>query len=294
MNDGYAYREIVGPASAGRTVLDHLAALYRHSTEAEWRARIEGGEVVLEGRVAAPGDRVRPGDVLVWHRPPWEEPAAPLGTAVLYEDAHLLAVAKPSGLPTLPGAGFLEHTLLHLVRRRDPEASPTHRLGRGTSGLVLFARTAEAARVLRARWKDDVVKTYRALCQGVPKRAAFDVDARIGPVPHRRLGTVHAASPAGKRSESRVRVLEVRGDTSLVEVDIVTGRPHQIRIHLAAAGHPLVGDPLYEAGGVPRPDALPGDLGYLLHSMRLVFPHPATGAATTLECAPPPVLRLGG
>jgi 23S rRNA pseudouridine1911/1915/1917 synthase len=79
----------------------------------------------------------------------------------------------------------------------------------------------------------------------------------------------------------------------VVAVRLGTGRPHQIRIHLAAAGHPLVGDPLYGPGGVPRPGgcALPGDGGYRLHADRIVFPHPASGARVVVDCAPPPVLR---
>jgi 23S rRNA pseudouridine1911/1915/1917 synthase len=89
-----------------------------------------------------------------------------------------------------------------------------------------------------------------------------------------------------------VRVLETRGDRTLVAVSIPTGRPHQIRIHLAAAGHPLVGDPLYVGGGVPAADpALPGEGGYRLHAHRLGLLHPATGRRLQLECPPPPELR---
>jgi len=103
----------------------------------------------------------------------------------------------------------------------------------------------------------------------------------------------HAACREGKSSTSRVRVLERRTAVSLVEVTIATGRPHQIRIHLAAAGHPLVGDPLYGAGGVPREGTqmLPGDLGYLLHAERLGFLHPVTGAPLGIEAPPPLALR---
>jgi 23S rRNA pseudouridine1911/1915/1917 synthase len=214
---------------------------------------------------------------------------------VLHEDGALLAVAKPSGLPTLPGGGYLDHTLLSLVRERYPGATPMHRLGRGTSGIVLFALTARASRVIAKEWRERrVTKIYRALVEGSPERDAFPVESRIGRVPHPSLGTVHAARPDGLPSRSDVRVLERRGATSLVDVRIETGRPHQVRIHLAACGHPLAGDPLYAAGGGLRGEgaALPGDTGYLLHAMRLALSHPETGRMFEVECRPPNALRL--
>jgi 23S rRNA pseudouridine1911/1915/1917 synthase len=293
VNAGFVYREEVGPEAAGRTVLAWLSRRYRHSSEATWRARIADGEVRLDGDVALGMDVLRPGQTLVWQRPPWEEPAVPLGFAVLHRDAHLLAVAKPRGLPAVPNGGFLEHTLLFRVRRQYPESVPMHRLGRGTSGLVLFARTDGARRAVAAEWRAGrVEKEYRALVTGMPALEAFTVDAPIGLVPHPRLGQVHAVSPDGRPAVSHVRVLAARDGQAVVAVTIPTGRPHQIRIHLAAAGYPLVGDPLYVAGGVPGPDpALPGEGGYRLHAHRLALAHPATGHRIELECAPPPELR---
>ena len=291
-NRGYAYRERISHRAAGRTVLAHLGT-FGHTGEEAWRSHLAEGRVTLDGEVPDPEAVLGLGQELIWSRPPWEEPAAPLSTAILFEDAHLVAVAKPSGLPTLPGANFLEHTLLALVRRRHPEASPLHRLGRGTSGLVLFART-EAARAALARSfrEHDLRKIYRALATGHPAAEAFTLETPIGAVPHALLGTVHAASPEGRPSRSEAAVLQRRGDgTSLMEVTIHTGRPHQIRIHLAAAGHPLVGDPLYLPGGHARADAVPGDLGYHLHALRLEGVNPLTGEAFRLFCQAPPELR---
>ena len=297
-NQGWTHREQVGPDGVGRTVLDHLAVRFPRADAEEWARRITEGQVHLDGVLALPEQRLRAGQSLAWARPPWIEPEVPLCTAVLYEDEDLLAVAKPDGLPTLPGGGeFLEHTLLALVRRRAPEASPMHRLGRSTSGIVLFARTAEANRRVQEAFRSHRLrKVYRALCTGYPALDAFDVDAPIGEVPHPLLDTVHGANPDGRPSHSRVWVLERREGCSLVEVEIETGRPHQIRIHLACAGHPLLGDPLYGPGGRPRPGttALPGDPGYRLHALRLDLAQPRTGQPLSILCAPPPVLRRRG
>ena len=292
VNRGFDYRERIGADGEGRSVLEYLSARYAHSAPAVWRERIASGEVTVDGAPAAPDARLAAGARLVWRRPPWEEPPVPLAFAVLHRDEHLLAVAKPRGLPTVPNGGYLEHTLLHAVRRVHPEATPMHRLGRGTSGVVLFARTADARRTVAAAWRAGAVeKEYRALVEGVPDRTAFAVETPIGPVSHPLLGRIHAADAHGKPSRSDVRVLAARGRGALVAVTIATGRPHQIRIHLAAAGHPLAGDPLYVAGGAPRPDVLPGAGGYRLHALRLSLDHPSSGRRITLLCAPPPELR---
>jgi 23S rRNA pseudouridine1911/1915/1917 synthase len=294
LNQGFTYTEIIDHRGEGRPLLDYLTDRYGHTPKSGWEERIGAGLVLLGDEPARCADVIRKGQRLSWLRPPWEEPEAPLAYGVLFEDEDLLAVAKPSGLPTLPGGGYLENTLLALVRRRHPEASPIHRLGRGTSGVVLFARTAASGRTLcRALREQQMIKIYRALVQGLPSRDAFSVAVPIGPVIHPGLGTVHAASPQGRAALSHVRILEGRESNSLVEVHIETGRPHQIRIHMAACGHPLVGDPLYASGGGFRQDqsALPGDEGYLLHALRLTLPHPRSGLPFAIECQAPRVLR---
>lgn len=293
LNRGWSYREQVGPDGAGHTVLSYLTATRLHSTEQEWAARIERGEVEVEGTRARPGAPLYPGQTVVWNRPPWDEAPVPTRYELIHEDDAILVVNKPSGLPTMPAGGFVESTLLAVVRQAYPEASPLHRLGRGTSGLVLFARHKQAAATLARAWRDrSVRKTYRALGLGTTRTEMFVIDVPIGPVPHPLIGTVQAACEGGKPAHSVALVLEPRHDQTLFSVEITTGRPHQIRIHMAYAGHPLIGDPLYEAGGgLKQHPGLPGDSGYFLHAERLQFRHPSTGQLMTVTATPPPELQ---
>ncbi len=292
LNRGYAYRTIIGKKDHGQRLLVYLASAYRHSSLEVWKENLDNGEVTLDGVIAAGGEVLLSGQTLVWDRPPWGEPDAPREFEVLFEDASLLAVNKPSGLPTLPGGGFLENTLLRLVQRQWPKANPVHRLGRATSGIVLFAKTAEAASGLVANWNTPrVQKIYRALAQGVAERDEYEIVTPIGLVPHPRLGSVWAAHASGKASKSLARVVARTASTTMFEVILYSGRPHQIRIHLASIGHPLVGDPLYGVTGLPLEDlpGLPGDGGYLLHARYLRFHHPITGEPIELEAALPSV-----
>ena len=298
LNRGYAYTTIIGGKHRGQTLLSHLASLYPHSTPQAWQQKLNNGEVTLNGTTATGGESVTSGQTLVWNRPAWTEPDSPQHFEVLFDDPHLLAVNKPSGLPTLPGGGFMENTLLRLVQKQFPSANPVHRLGRGTSGIVLFAKTPQAAAHLCANWNTPKVqKIYRALAQNIAEHDAYEILTPIGLVPHPRLGQVWAAKPDGKPSKSLAKVIARRASntagtktgTTTFEVSLHSGRPHQIRIHLASIGHPLVGDPLYGLSGQPLENlpGLPGDGGSLLHAQFLNFQHPITGEPINLEAALP-------
>jgi 23S rRNA pseudouridine1911/1915/1917 synthase len=309
MNQGWCYYNRVDRLSAGLTLLAFYTQRYPHSSEAEWRSRIALGQIFADGQTATEQMCLQAGQNLTYRRPPWEEPDAPLSFDILYEDSDLLVIAKPSGLPVLPGGGFLEHTLLHRLRQRYPDETPVpiHRLGRGTSGLMLLARSPLAKsglsqqlrlNTLNPNAERQIRKVYLALAQGHDMPDEFTVTTAIGKIFHPNLGYIYGAATDGKPASSRCRVLKRKTDSTLVEVAILTGRPHQIRIHLAAAGFPLVGDPLYGFGGIPLTVAanpgekipVPGDCGYLLHAHQLVFTHPRSGQRMNWVCPPPDAL----
>jgi 23S rRNA pseudouridine1911/1915/1917 synthase len=290
LNRGYAYATVISSKFHGQTLLSHMASLYPHSTQQAWQQKLNNGEVTLNGVIATGDESLTSGQALVWNRPPWIEPDVPLHFEVLFDDPHLLAVNKPSGLPTLPGGGFMENTLLRLVQKHCPSANPVHRLGRATSGIVLFAKSARAASKLAASWNTPKIqKIYRALAQNVAERDSYEILTPIGLVPHPLIGSVWAASPSGKPSRSSATVISRTPNATTFEVSLHSGRAHQIRIHLASIGHPLVGDPLYGATGQPLENSpgLPGDGGYLLHARFLRFHHPITGEQIHLEAALP-------
>lgn len=285
LNRGHTRHSTIQHTQPGQTLLAWLTAHFPQATPATWQQRLLAGQVTLNGHPATGSEPVTPGQTLVWFRPPWQEPDCPCHFTVLFEDAHLLAVHKPAGLPTLPGGDFMENTLLHLVRAHTPAASPVHRLGRGTSGIVLFAKSPTVAAKLGAAWNTPFVeKIYRAHAQHPANQDTFDILTPIGLVPHPRLGSVWAAHPEGKPARSVATVLSRDSASTTFAVHLHSGRPHQIRIHLASIGHPLVGDPLYGLNGELFP-GLPGDGGYFLHAEFLNFPHPLTGE--TIHLAAP-------
>ena len=305
MNQGWIYREQVKAVDAGQTILSYYTKKYRHSNQSQWQGRIESGQVLLDQSITSPETIVRAGDSLEYHRQPWTEPDVPLEFKILYEDLDLLIINKPSGLPVIPGGGFLKHTLLWQLKRDYPQNTPTpiHRLGRGTSGILLLGRSQLAKSNLSAQMRHSTIgqnipqlnKVYRVLVQGNTIHDRLTIKQPIGKIPHPILGYIYGAISQGKYAHSESKVLQHWNRHTLLEVTIFTGRPHQIRIHMASVGHPLLGDPLYIAGGTFAPIQekqetipVPGDCGYFLHAYQLSFIHPRSHKKLIFRCSTPP------
>lgn len=299
-NHGYIYRARVAAADAGQTVLAFHAARFRHSDETTWREAIDAGRVRVNGRCVSADSPLRAGDELEFHRPPWREPEAPASFEVAFEDQHVLVIVKPSGLQVLPAGPFSAQTLLNLVRASDVSrstAAPAHRLGRGTSGLIAFGKTALGRGSLVRQFRErTLTKTYLAWVEGVRLPDSFATRQPIGRIAHGPLA-IHVAAEHGRAALTRVRVLrrelcppgplrQATTERALVAAQPITGRPDQIRIHLAAAGAPIVGDPLFGLGGTPKSDAPPGAGGYLLHAAALSFTHPANNTRVKVHSLP--------
>jgi tRNA pseudouridine32 synthase/23S rRNA pseudouridine746 synthase len=205
--------------------------------------------------------------------------------AVLHEDAHVLAVDKPAGRLVIPGRGTDERSLREELEERHGRLWVVHRLDRGTSGVLLFARTAEAHRALNLAFdRGEPRKAYVALVRGLPPPERR-IDLAIAPARRGRMRPARPGDPRGKAAATVVRLLEpfparawAGGVLALVEALPETGRTHQIRVHLAAAGLPLAVDPDYgEAGPLPGPDGAPLLARTPLHAARLEVAHPAGG-----------------
>ncbi|MEB3333252.1 MAG: pseudouridine synthase [Synechococcaceae cyanobacterium] len=321
LNDGWTYRDRPGRAAEGQLVSAYYAARYRHSGRRRWLERLAAGEISRNGQRLDADGRLAAGDRLAWRRPPWREEAVPVLPPPLFDDGDLLVLAKPSGLPVLPAGGWLEHTVLRQLERRHRNDAaglprPVHRLGRFTSGLLVCARRPASRAWLSARLRESTAatttatsppaplpagpppppcrKTYRALLQpgslDLRPGECLEIQVPIGQRPHPLLGRIWCADPGGGLpASSCLTLLERRPGADLVAVRIASGRPHQIRIHCAAVGAPLLGDPLYGPGGRAADQSRPGAGGYRLHAHRLQLLGP-DGALLELEAPLPPEL----
>ena len=279
LNSGWTYRDRVPRVGVRTLVSEWLAHRYRHSEALIWQQRIAAGELELNGAVLSGDQQLQGGEILCWSRPPWLEEAIPDHWDTIHDDGDLLVINKPSGLPVMPGGGFLRHTLTALLEPTG--ARPVHRLGRFTSGLQVCARTSPTRALWSKQFRPDggCRKVYQAWSQRVPglePGRCLTVSSDVVERPHPLLGWIWGPEPLDdapirKRlsAHSEIELLERTAAGDRLKVTITTGRPHQIRIHLAQLGSPLLGDPLYLLNREISATATPGDGGYRLHAWRL-------------------------
>lgn len=347
LNDSLAYNDVVSFSDSGLTLIQFYSTKHKSSAPLPgWLQRIHNGQITVDGDVVTDPDiSLRAGSKLVYRRLAWREPDAPYLLEVLYEDDDMLALNKPSGLQVLAGGLFQQRTVLMqlqwhttkncaLLPQQEPYAAPVHRLGRGTSGVLLCAKTKKAKACLASYFADGtsvvrgnnrgislegqaekrITKIYRALASGILDTDEIIVNQPIGAVRYPGVAKgLYIASPTGKPALSKVSILErdTKRNQTLVQVEIQSGRPHQIRIHLSFIGHPLVDDPLYVTGGKPncfgseladesfaldggyrRPlNPVPGDCGYHLHAHRVKLLHPTTNEELVIIAPLPSMLR---
>jgi 23S rRNA pseudouridine1911/1915/1917 synthase len=276
---------------SGQRLDRYLAESLPDTSRAQLQRLIRQGLVTLDGQTVKPSAPVEPGmrvTVCIPSSPPTTIIPESIALDILYEDDDVLVIDKPVGMVVHPAAGHRAGTLVNALLARYPslavgdEERPgiVHRLDRDTSGLMVVAKTTEALEHLRRQFNGrHVQKTYLALVYGHPPAAEGIVEAPLGrdPIHRQRMAVV----PGGRTARTRYRCLAQPGDFSLLSVQLETGRTHQIRVHLAWLGIPVVGDRVYGRRRSPA-----GVRRQLLHAWRLCVERP--GGRGTLEVTTPP------
>lgn len=281
---------------AGWRVDKAAAQVFSDYSREQLKQWLHGGELRADGASIKPKTRLKGGEMLTLNATLYEhgeDKPENIPLHVVYEDDVLLVINKPVGLVVHPGAGNWTGTLVNGLLYHDaqlaalPRAGLVHRIDKDTSGLLVVAKTLQAQQALSSQLKDkSVYRHYQAVVLGVPK-ALGTVDAPIGRHPNER--TKMAVVAQGKPAISHFKLEREMDGASLVSVTLETGRTHQIRVHMAYIGHPLVGDKVY--GGLQRGKGM-SDATYAkianferqaLHAYRLGFMHPTTGDDVQFE-----------
>ena len=263
---------------------------------------IAAEQVLIDATLPQKSDRVTPGVIIEATLPEPKrapEPVAEMveGMHVLYHDADVIAVDKPVGVAAHPTLGWEGPTVLGGLQAMGftlPDAGPPERKGIvqrldvGTSGVMVVAASMQGYSVLKRAFKERTVdKTYHAVVQGLPDPIVGTIDAPIGR--HPSAGWKFAVTDDGRASVTHYKVLEAFRQASLLEIHLETGRTHQIRVHMAATGHPCVGDPMY--GSDPNLAKRLGLIRQWLHAKALGFAHPRTGEYMVVESGYPEDLQ---
>ena len=272
------------PASSGRLRLDQAAAqLFPEYSRAKLQAWIKSGELRVDGQAGKAAARVAPGALIEINAQQTQIASGPeaIPLDVRFEDPDFLVVNKPAGLVVHPGAGNPTGTLMNALMHYAPEtmglprAGIIHRLDKETSGLLMVAKSLTAMTALTRQLADRGIKReYEAIVYGHPAPFGI-VDAPIGRHPTHR--TKMAIRPLGRASETHFWCLARYGGLAHMRFSLVTGRTHQIRVHMEHLGHPLVGDPVYRQRRGPRLEGVPEFGRQALHARHLELAHPVSG-----------------
>jgi 23S rRNA pseudouridine1911/1915/1917 synthase len=305
-----AERITVAVEDAGQRLDSYLAHRLSGSSRAQIQRAIENGDITVNEADSKSSYKVRPGDEVFIEIPP-SLPLDAVGEAIplniVFEDEHLIVVNKPAGMVVHPGAGIASGTLAnalvyHFGEHQSPGESHrpgiVHRLDVGTSGLIVVARTDLALQRLSEQFAErKVKKTYTALIFGTVSTTEGVIDQPIGRDPKNRVKMSVRPVGSGRSALTLYRVLDRLSDFTLLEVEIKTGRTHQIRVHLAFIKHPVVGDALYDNGRGRNLANAPirGAINHLgrpfLHASSLSFTHPVTGEQMSFKADLPAELK---
>ena len=270
----------------GVSVTRYLACRFTYLPEAGWRELVSEGRIYCNGIRCDGTSTVSKGDLVGCDLPDFEAPAVNLDYTIVYKDEWLLGIDKPAGLRVHSRGRFVNANLMyhlrHIHRPVYPEANLVNRLDADTSGLVLLARDSAVLRQMMEQFARGLVeKRYLAVVNGRPSPAAGSIELPIGPVTGARVPRFGIDRTTGKASLTHYStVRELNGNLTLLELRPETGRTHQLRVHLAAIGHPIAGDALYTMGDeeyldwVRNPPLQTGLQRQALHCHQLQFLHP--------------------
>ncbi|MBU0677031.1 MAG: RluA family pseudouridine synthase [Verrucomicrobia bacterium] len=291
----------VGSQAAGTRLDVWLSRHLSGHSRARWQALIKDGRVRVDGEIRKPNYTLAGSETIAYEIPPPEPVALPaenIPLDVIFEDRDIIVINKPAGLVVHPAAGHDSGTLVNaLLHHCDDlagiggEYRPgiVHRLDKDTSGLIVAVKNEASLENLSAQFKARTVeKEYAAIAWGVFRRPGGSIESQVGRSPRNRK-KMTANAPHGRRAVSHYTLVEQFEKCALLKVRIETGRTHQIRVHLAHIGHPIVGDSQY---GRARKTELPHSVArQMLHAATLSFDHPATGERMRLECELPQDMR---